>query len=83
MADWPKVESYIRLQGLQDLLEFDRANVADQPMVRLAALAKKVDALCKRDPEFAKFASGTGLFSSLQELVKSLHQRQSEGGNKS
>ena len=82
MADWAKVESYIRLQGLQDLLEFDRANVADQPMVRLAALAKKIDALCKRDPEFAKFASGTGLFSSLQELVKFLHKRQAEGAKK-
>lgn len=82
MADWAKVESYVRLQGLADLLEFDRANVAEQPMVRLAALAKKIDALCKRDPEFAKFASGTGLFSSLQGLVKSLQKLQAEGAKK-
>lgn len=72
--DWSRLEAYIRAQGLQDVMEFDRLNAAEQPMMRLAAMAKKIDFMCKRDPEFAKFAAANNLFSALQSLVLYLHK---------
>jgi hypothetical protein len=79
MADWSKIERYVRMHGgIEDVMELDRVNSIEQPMVRLGGLAKKLDQMGKKDPEFGKFAASTNLFRSLQELVLQLHKKSQE-----
>jgi hypothetical protein len=79
MVDWSKIERYMRMNGgLEDVMELDRVNAIEQPLVRLGGLAKKLDQMAKRDDEFARFAAGTNLFGSLKELVINLHKQSQE-----
>jgi hypothetical protein len=79
MADWSKVERYVRMKGgLEDVMELDRVNALEQPMMRLGGLAKKLDQMAKNDTDFARFAASTNLFRSLQNLVHHLHKTAQE-----
>ena len=76
MSHWDKLEGYIRMQGIQDVMDFDRLNGDGPTMARLLHMVKKIDAMCKKDPVFHKFIVGINLFPQLQALVKALQAQE-------
>lgn len=80
MSRWDKLEGYVRMQGIQDVMDFDRLNNDEAEFVRLNRLAQKIDTMAKADPTLMKFVAGTNLFSSLRTLAMAMQTRAAQQG---
>lgn len=83
MLPWHRMEGYSRMLGVKHVIEFDRINTGDNSIARLMEFAKKIDAMCKSDPDFAKLVSALGVFSALQQVAANLQAKESQKQAKS
>ncbi len=83
MLPWHRMEGYSRMLGVKHVIEFDRINTGDNSIARLMGFAKKIDAMCKSDPDFAKMVSAMGVFSALQQVAANLQTAESQKQSKS